>query len=103
MAPRPSKRPSAFTPAVAAPSISSPKWGAQCARKRCAGTCNRFLPRILCEKGSQKKAGRKVGRPTDLPVEMPKALEPVVNLKIAKALGITVPPSIMLQANRVIE
>jgi len=34
---------------------------------------------------------------------MPKALEPVVNLKIAKALGITVPPSIMLQANRVIE
>jgi putative ABC transport system substrate-binding protein len=42
-------------------------------------------------------------KPGDLPVQFPTKLEMVVNLKSAKALGLAVPPSIMLRADEVIE
>ncbi len=68
---------------------------------------------LVCYSASDQQLGRQAARlvdkilkgakPADLPVEQPTKFDLMINLKTAKALGLTIPPSILARADKIIQ
>jgi ABC-type uncharacterized transport system substrate-binding protein len=97
-----------FIASLASALVVAPVVGPCCARREFAevGGLLAYGPRF--EDNFRRAAGYvdkilKGAKPADLPVQQPSQLELVINLKAAKALGLTVPQSFLLRADEVIQ
>jgi putative ABC transport system substrate-binding protein len=96
----PSKRAAELALKQRLPAVSVPRWFAQ------EGGLMSYSPRYadLYRKAALYTAKiLKGAQPADLPVEQPTHFELVINMKTARALGLTVPPGLLARADAVIE
>jgi putative tryptophan/tyrosine transport system substrate-binding protein len=69
----------------------------------CLISFDAYWPDLFRRSASHIDGILKGAKPADLPIEPPTKFELVINLKTAKALGLTIPQSILVRADEIIE